>query len=65
MTPDDSYCSQTAFKIMRNYPDNVVEEALNDLQDKGLVIKNKSKYGGRIPGRAFNVSDKYVACICY
>lgn len=57
ITPDNLYHSEIAYGVMRNYPDKIVEKALEELKAEGFIIKNKSGYG-RIPGRAFNVSEK-------
>lgn len=57
MTPDYLYNSEAAYSIFNEYPQKVIEDALKSLKDEGLVIKDKSSYG-RIPGRAFNVSEK-------
>lgn len=57
MTPDDLYNSEAAYNIFKNYHQDVIEEAIKSLNDEGLVIKDKSKYG-RVPGRSVNVSEK-------
>lgn len=57
MTFDCLYRSETAYHVMKKYPEHVVEKALEDLRAEGLVIKDKSRYG-RMPGRAFNVSER-------
>lgn len=59
MTPDDLYNSEAAYNIFKNYHQDVIEEAIKSLNDEGLVIKDKSKYG-RVPGRSVNVSEKFM-----
>lgn len=57
VTPNSSYDASKAFKLMSQYPVNIIEKATEDLRLEGLIIKDKSRYD-RIPGRAFNVSEK-------
>lgn len=58
-TPDSLYKSDLAYRAMSQYPTHDIELALDELRADGLIIKDNSRYS-RIPGRAFNVSEKYV-----
>jgi hypothetical protein len=57
MTPDENYSARAAYNVFKEFPDTVIEQALEDLKLEGLVISDKARYG-RIPGRNINVSEK-------
>ncbi|KAI8073555.1 hypothetical protein BDF21DRAFT_73830 [Thamnidium elegans] len=59
ITPDSLYDASKAFKVISQYPVNIIEKATEGLRSEGLIIKDRSRYD-RIPGRAFNVSEKYL-----
>lgn len=57
MIPLESYTPKDAYLLMKQYPESVIEEALNQLKRNGLIVYDRSAYG-RIPGRLINVSEK-------
>lgn len=56
-TPDHLYDSKLAHEALGQYLTHDIELALERLRADGLIIVDNSRYS-RIPGRAFNVSEK-------
>lgn len=57
MTPDENYCTKTTYTMFKEFPDTILEQALENLKLEGLIINDRARYG-RIPGRKINVSEK-------
>ncbi|KAI8646711.1 hypothetical protein BD408DRAFT_379909 [Parasitella parasitica] len=59
ITPDEVYDSKDGYMLLRKFPDEIIEQAVEILTTEGLLIKGKAGYG-RIPGRHINVSEKFL-----
>jgi hypothetical protein len=57
ITPDEKYDSKDAYLLMREFSDEIIEQAVENLTAEGMLAKGKTFYG-RIPGRRVNVSEK-------
>lgn len=57
LTPDCRYDTDMAYKTLNQYPSSDIESALEEMRAEGLIIKDNARHC-RIPGRAFNVSEK-------
>ncbi|GAN08977.1 hypothetical protein MAM1_0235d08497 [Mucor ambiguus] len=59
ITPDDKYCTNDAYMLLREYPEDVIEQAVDHLTAMGMLIRGRADFG-RIPGRGINVSEKFL-----
>ena len=60
LTPDDQYDTTHAFSILNSYPIKYVDKALEESKASGAIVKVKSGFDRRVPGRGYHVSEKYV-----
>ncbi|CEP16613.1 hypothetical protein [Parasitella parasitica] len=59
ITPDKVYDSKDGYMLLRKFPDEIIEQAVEILTAEGLLVRGKADYG-RIPGRRINVSEKFL-----
>ncbi|KAG2207978.1 hypothetical protein INT47_010962 [Mucor saturninus] len=59
LTPDCRYDTEMAYKTLSQYLPSDIESALEEMRAEGLIIKDNARHC-RIPGRAFNVSEKFL-----
>ncbi|KAI9480650.1 MAG: hypothetical protein EXX96DRAFT_481353, partial [Benjaminiella poitrasii] len=62
MTDQNNYSPEDAFLTLREYSNEIIDQALEILKEKNIIIFDKTRYG-RIPGRHINVSNKFLELI--
>lgn len=65
MTPNELYDPLKAYRTLGEFPSSNVNEALDQLNKDGLIIKTKPSQSRSIPGRGFGLSEKCVAYNLY
>ena len=60
MTPAESYNPTLAFGILQSHPSELIVQALQALRTEQSIVKMKSLSDRGLPGRGFQLSDKYV-----
>lgn len=58
LTPADVYKPEDAHAILKRFPAQVLNEAVEKLKRADILIKEKANASRRIPGRVYNLSDK-------
>ncbi|KAL9547399.1 hypothetical protein MBANPS3_006183 [Mucor bainieri] len=59
ITPDDKYSTKDAYMLLKEYPEDVIEHAVERLTAMGMLMRGRADFG-RIPGRGINVSEKFL-----
>ncbi|KAJ2961555.1 hypothetical protein NQZ79_g3139 [Umbelopsis isabellina] len=60
MTPNELYDPLKAYRTLGEFPSSNVNEALDQLNKDGLIIKTKPSQSRSIPGRGFGLSENHV-----
>ncbi|KAJ3091834.1 hypothetical protein HK102_013216 [Quaeritorhiza haematococci] len=63
MTPEKDYDPTHAFWILNKFPQMTIVNALKEMNDQGTIVKIKGKPDRRVPGRAYQLSDKFLSTI--
>ncbi|CAG8534737.1 6766_t:CDS:2, partial [Acaulospora colombiana] len=63
LTPEDQYDSSHAFSILNSYPDSLVTDAIDKLNESGAIVRVKGGNDRRVPGRGYHVSDRFLSVI--
>ncbi|KAG0172429.1 RNA polymerase III transcription initiation factor complex subunit [Apophysomyces sp. BC1015] len=60
ITPHEHYNRMDAFSLLRSYPSEQIDEAIEMLYCTGAIIKKKIEGARNVSGRQINISEKFL-----